>query len=203
MRHGATLALVPLWIGITLSMAPASARAGAWTLPDESRGHRIAPLLLLSRPDIRDDLELPAAMAAEVDKAIDELFSKAAALKGQTGDAALEGRRLVDEGQRAWLETRLSVPQRERLAQLDLRWEGPAAMATRPIVATALDLSDDQKAALARALAECKAQRDKGPEAEQHLATQAMATLNDAQKQRWERMLGRPFHPRATSSAAR
>jgi hypothetical protein len=203
MRHGATLAVVPLWIGIVLSMAPASAHAGGWTLPDESRGHRIAPLLLLSRPDVRDDLQLPAAMVTEVDKAIDDLFRKAAALKGQTGDVALEGRRAVDEGERAWLETRLSVEQRERLAQLDLRWEGPAAMATRPIVAATLDLSDAQKAALAKALADCKAHRDKDHDAEQHLATQAMATLNDGQKQRWERMLGRPFSPRATSSAAR
>jgi hypothetical protein len=76
-------------------------------------------------------------------------------------------------------------------------------MATRPIVAAALDLSEDQKAALAKALADCKARRDHGRDAEQHLATQVMATLSEGQKQRWERMLGRPFHPRATSSAAR
>ena len=201
MRHGATLALVPLWIGIAL--APAPAHAAGWTLPDESRGHRIAPLLLLSRADVRDDLGLPAAMVTEVDRAVEDLFRKAALLKGQTGEAALEGRRAVDEGELAWLESRLSPDQRERLVQLDLRWEGPAALATRPIIAEALALSDDQKAALGKALADCKAHRDKPQEAEKRLATEALATLDDAQKQRWERMLGRPFSPRATSPASR
>ncbi|WP_435008474.1 hypothetical protein P12x_005682 [Tundrisphaera lichenicola] len=203
MRHGATLALIPIGIGIVLSMVSTPAQAAGWTLPDESRGHRIAPLLLLSRPDIRDDLQLPAAMVTEVDRAIDDLFTKAAALKGQTGDAAIEGRRAVDEGERVWLETRLSPEQRERLAQLELQWEGPAAMASRPIVAEALALSDDQKTTLARAVAECRAHKDEGFAAQQALATQAIATLSEGQKLRWERMLGRPFSPRATSSASR
>src|SRR5947209_5792562 len=104
MRQGATFALVPLCLGIMLGPA----LAGPWSLPDESRGVRVAPLLLLSRPDVRDDLQLPAALSPEVDKAIVDLFEKAAALKGKTGEAAVAQRRLVDEGQKTWLEAHLS-----------------------------------------------------------------------------------------------
>jgi len=74
-------------------------------------------------------------------------------------------------------------------------------VATRPSVAEALALSDDQKTTLARTLADHKAHRDPAPEAEQRLNARILATLSDGQKLRWERMLGRPFSPRATASA--
>ena len=51
MRQGTTFALVPLCLGIMLSPAFAG-----WTLPEESRGSRVAPLFLLSRADVREDL---------------------------------------------------------------------------------------------------------------------------------------------------
>jgi len=200
MRLGSTLALVPLWIGIVL--APNSARAGGWALPDESRGHRVAPLLLLSRPDVRDDLRIPAAMADEIDRAIDDLHRKAAALKGKSGEAALEGRRAVDEGEKLWLESHLAPDQVDRLSQLDLRWEGPAALATRPSVAEALSLSGEQRAALARAVADRKVHPEKAREAEDRLAALAISALSDGQKSRWVQMLGRPFIPHAVASAA-
>ena len=166
MRQGATIALVPM---LCLAVIGGSARAGdgagtgtgSWSLPDESRGSRVAPLLLLSRPEVRDDLKIPADQVGEIDRAILDLFARAAALKGKTGQAAIEGRKAVDEGEKAWLEKHLAPDQVDRLWQVDLLWEGPAAMATRPAVAEALALSDEQKAALHAALRERNARKDK------------------------------------------
>ena len=177
---------------------PGPALAGGWTLPDESRGHRVAPLLLLSRPDVRDDLQLPAAMAAEVDRAIDDLHRKAAALKGQTGEAAVDGRRAVDEGQRAWLESHLTPDQRR-----------PAGPARPPLGRPRRHGHPPDRRRGPRPLRRAAGRpgqgrrRLQGPprarasDAEQHLAAQALAVLSDGQKLRWERMLGRPFMPRA------
>ena len=192
MRQGATIALVPLGFSIMLGQA----LAGAWALPDESRGARVAPLLLLSRPEVREDLQLAPEQAAEADKAIADLRHKAAALKGKTGEAAVAQRRLVDDGQKVWLESHLTPEQVDRLAQVDLRWEGPAAMATRPTIADALSLSDEQKAALNRAVLDRNAHRDKTKDAtaaDHQFTLRAMSILSDGQKERWERMLGRPL----------
>ncbi len=198
MRHGATLALVPLWFGIALSPAPAL--AGGWSLPDESQGVRVAPLLLLSRPDVRADLKLNADQAADAGRVIDDLHRKAAALKGRTGAAAVAERKAVDELQKAWLESKLTEDQVDRLAQLDLRWEGVAALATRPAVAESLALSDEQKSALGRAIADHRAKARDTAAAEAQLNTRALTILSDAQKQQWERMLGRSFTPAKTST---
>ena len=201
MRHGATFALVPLCLGIVLSPA----LAGTWSLPDESMGSRVAPLLLLSRPEVREDLQLASNQTADVERAIDDLHRKAAALRGLTGEDAVARRKAVDEGQKAWLETHLTPEQVDRLAQVDLRWEGPAALVTRKPVAEALSLSDEQRAALSRAVAECNIRREKGmsaSEAEHQHNIRAMTVLSEGQKLRWESMLGRPLAVRATASAA-
>jgi hypothetical protein len=192
MRRGATFVLVPLCLGTLLGQA----LAGSWALPDESRGARVAPLLLLSRPEVRDDLQLSADQALEVEKAIDDLHHKAAALKGKTGEAAIAQRKAVDEGQKLWLEKHLTIDQVDRLWQVDLRWEGPAAIATRHTVAEALSLSDEQRAALSRALLERNAHRDKtknAPASEQQFSLRVMSVLSEGQRKRWEQMLGRPL----------
>ena len=203
MRHGSTLRFLAL-CGLALAVAPARARAGgeggaAWALPDESRGARVAPILLLSRPEVQADLRLRPDQAADADRVIADIFRKAAPLRGRTDAAAVEARRVVDDEQRLWLETKLTEDQVGRLGEIDLRWEGIAAIASRPAVAEALSLSDDQRAALARAVAARKAQRalpadrQRDPAAaERHFAQQAEAILNDGQRRHWERMLGRP-----------
>ena len=198
MRQGATFALAPLCFGVMLGQA----LAGSWALPDESRGHRVAPLLLLSRPEVRDDLQLAPDQVLEVEKAIADLHQKAAALKGKTGEAAVAGRRAVDEDQKAWLEKHLTIDQVDRLWQVDLRWEGPAAMATRPSVAEALSLSDEQKAALNRAVVERNAHQANTKDAsaaDHQFNLRALSILSDGQKQRWERMLGRPLVVKAAA----
>lgn len=192
MRHGPTLAaLISLWIvGIALSPA----EAGNWSLPDESQGARIAPMLLLSRADIRADLDLNPEQVAEAEKAVAELYNKAAALRGRTDAEAIAQRGLVDEGQHTWFETKLTEPQRDRLSQLDLRWEGPAAIVSRASVAEALDITADQKATLKKALVERNAAHAKNPaEADRQFTARTMAVLTDVQKQHWTLMLGRSF----------
>ena len=206
MRQGRTFAALVSCVCLVLAIGstPAPALAAGWSLPDESIGTRVAPLLLLSRPEVRDDLRLSSDQSVEVEKAIADLHAKAVALRGLTGEEAIARRRLVDEGQRTWLEAHLTPDQVERLAQLDLGWEGPAAMVTRKPVAEALALSDEQKAALARTIHECNGRREKGmPAAESELehAQRALAILSEGQKARWERMVGRPIAIKATATA--
>jgi hypothetical protein len=200
MRQGATIALVPL---LCLATFGAPSLAGdPWSLPDESRGSRVAPLLLLSRSDVREDLKIAPEQVAEVDKAILDLFEKAKPLKGKTGQAIIEARKAVDEGEKDWLEKHLTPDQIDRLWQVDLLWEGPASMVTRSSVAEALALSDEQKAALHTALRERNAQRDKTKDvvaANHQFGARALTILSDGQKQRWARMVGRPIaHKPAT-----
>jgi hypothetical protein len=193
MRQGMTFALVPL-IGLGILLSPAM--AGSWSLPDESRGTRVAPLFLLSRPEVREDLQLTPDVCKQVEKEIEDLFNKALALRGKTGPEAIAERKLVDEGQKNWLKDHLLPDQVDRLAQIDLRWEGPAAIATRPSVASSLYLSDEQKAALNRAVTDRNAHRDKTKDhhaAEQQLAQRVTSVLSEGQKQSWEKMLGRPL----------
>jgi hypothetical protein len=195
MRQGTTFALVPL-IGLGILLSPALAGSGSWSLPDESRGSRVAPLFLLSRPEIREDLGLTADVSQQVDKEIEDLYAKAAAIRGKTGAEAIAQRKLVDESQKAWLESHLAPDQVDRLAQIDLRWEGPAAIATRPSIASTLALSDEQKAALSKAMLERNTHRDKAKDhhaAEQQFHQRVMSVLSEGQKQAWERMLGRPL----------
>jgi hypothetical protein len=203
MRQGATFALVPL---LCLATLGGSSQAKDWSLPDESRGSRVAPLFLLSRPDVREDLRIAPDQVAEIDKAIVDLFEKAAALKGKTGQAAIEARKAVDEGEKAWLEKHLAPDQIDRLWQVDLLWEGPASIVTRPTVAEALALSDEQKAALHTALRERNAMRDKTKDiaaANHQFGARALTILSKGQKERWADMVGHPIgHKPATPTAA-
>ena len=165
-------------------------------MPDDSRGSRVAPLLLLSRPEVRDELKIPAAQVDEVNRAIADLHHQAATLKGKTGEAAVLARKAVDEGQAAWLEAHLTPDQVDRLWQIDLSWEGPAAMTTRPKVAEALALSDEQKAALATALRERNARKARPkdiPAANHQFGERVLSILDDGQKLRWTKMVGHPI----------
>ncbi len=201
MRRGWTLALVSICLG---ALGASPSHAGGWGLPDESKGFRVAPLLLLSRPDVRDDLRCTPELAAEADRAIADFHGQAAGLKGRSDAAARLERRTIDERQWMWIELHLDDAQRDRLGQLDLRWEGPAAIITRPAVAEALSLSDAQKADLARLIAERNADRARDAAgAEGRFEPRAVAVLDPGQKLRWDRMIGRPFVPKALASAER
>jgi hypothetical protein len=203
MRHGSTLvALVGLSLGF---VACSSALAGVPPLPDEARGTRVAPLLLLSRPDVRAELNLSPEQAADAEKAIEDLHQKAVAIKGRKDKAAIELRRLVDEGQKQFLDEKLTPDQRDRLLQVDLRWEGPAALTTRKAIADSLALTEAQLTALKRAVHDRDAQRDSGQDpaiADRLLTTRALGILTDDQKRMWDRMLGKPLTGKPASASA-
>jgi hypothetical protein len=176
--------------------ATGTAHAADYYLSEERLGLRTVPLLLLSRPDVRADLALNGEQSVAAESAIDQLYRKAEALRGK-GDTpdVVAARRALDLAQEQWFETHLSETQRARLDQIDLQWEGPAALA-RPTVAASLALTADQRRHLATAIAERRRQRQAGrirPEDEHHLAEQVLGLLTEPQKSAWKAMLGRPI----------
>jgi hypothetical protein len=137
-------------------------------------------------------------------QAVSTIHAKAAELRGMTGVKALAGRRAIDEEQRKWIDSRLSEVQRKRIIQIDLQWEGPAALVTRPAVADALSLSDEQRTKLKQAVAESSRKRALGEAIggiEAALARQTLETLARPQRESWKAMLGRPFQPRLADAA--
>ena len=205
MRQGSTLALVA---SFCLAYLLGSSRAGAgdevaiptaWTLPDGLRGRRVAPILLLSRPEVQAELHMKPDQVADATRVIADAHSKALQLKGRKDQAVLELRRAVDEEQRIWLETKLAEDQVGRLSEIDLQWEGVAAIISRPAVSDSLSLSPDQRATLLRAFDDLKKHQSRSDgwerdpaAADRHFTQQVFSTLSDGQRKRWEKMLGRP-----------
>jgi hypothetical protein len=177
--------------------APAPATAQAFRLSDARLGTRTAPLLLLSRPEIQADLKLSAQQAAAAQGAIADLHRQAEALRGRgDGQDAAAARRAIDEAQQRFLASNLSEDQQARLLQIDLQWEGPSALASRPSVIETVGLDDRQVAALrARLLAAMRdpaASRDPLDRARQALL-HAREILSEDQQARWLSLLGRPL----------
>lgn len=171
-------------------------------LPDERLGIRTAPLLLLSRADVRADLGLSVEQSAKAETALADLYVRGTAIRGQKGARAVAARRAIDEAEAVWFKDNLTASQRVRMTQIDLQWEGPSALIGRPVVADTLTLTTDQRAALAKAVDERDAVRAvrKSPGAEEEkLAKTALSLLDPTQKERWRLMLGHPFTPRLAS----
>lgn len=219
MRQGTTRLVGPLALLLLVGVPAASVRAQSPgptpppaqvapgqvpMLPDERLGIRTVPLLLLSRPDVRADLGLDERQTADALRAIADLHARAAALRGRPDADAVAARRAVDEAQRAWLEANLSAPQRDRLVQVDLQWEGPSSLVSRPIVADTLALTPEQRAAIRKAVGEHFQARARGtgPVDEKALSLSVLGTLSPAQRDRWKAMLGRPFVPRLAARPA-
>ena len=180
-----------------------STSQGSAPLPDDRLGVRTAPILLLSRPDVRADLGLNPRLAEEAEMALSDLYVRAAALKGKSGAQAVAARQAIDDAQRRWFQSELTLQQRNRLVQIDLQWEGPSALVSRPVVADTLDLSPDQRAALADAVKKRREARSRpGPAQadEPALTRQALAVLTPSQRELWRSMLGQPFVPRLASA---
>src|SRR5262249_44980760 len=68
-------------------------------LPETRLGVRTAPILLLSRDEIRADLRLSEAQIKAADVEISSLYAQAAQIKGKSGADAVRARRAVDEAQ--------------------------------------------------------------------------------------------------------
>jgi len=178
---------------------PSHVSAGSDGLPDDRLGRRTAPLLLLSRDDVRQDLGLTQPQGTEVDKAIIEFYSRAWELKGKKGPAADAERKKIDQEQVTWINTHLTAKQRARLIQVDLWWEGPSALVSRPLVGENVGLSVDQRSALIAAVKTRDADRGQksfSMAAEDALWSATKKTLSPAQIERYEAMLGQRFRPR-------
>lgn len=188
-----------------LVVAGASQSRAGDGLPDARRGIRTTPILLLTRADVRAELRLSPEQEADAEQAIADLQEKALALKGRNDAEAVAARGEVDAASRAWIERRLTPVQRDRLIQLDLRWEGASAVITRPVVAESLALTDEQRVVLSRAVAQKNQSRGAGPatEADEEAFTRLVHDqLTEAQDRRWQAILGPPFAFRSAPRTA-
>lgn len=195
----------PLALALLLIARPPVA-VGGEGLPDSRLGIRTAPLLLLSRGDVRDELKLTPEQVADSERTIADLHEKAAELKGRNDAEAVAARGEIEAASRAWLLRALTPAQRDRLTQLDYQWEGPSAVITRAFVAESLGLSDAQRRALAEAVAERDRRRAGGPPVpadEERLARAVVEQLTEAQQRRWRSVLGPAAPFRAAAGPAR
>jgi hypothetical protein len=193
MRQGSTIASSVIAIGVTFGGLTLSGRCGEPF--DDRLGIRTVPLYLLMRSDVQADLKLEANQVSDTVRAAEALHAKALGLKGKVGAGIVAARRAVDESQSQWLSAHLTPQQLERLGQIDLQWEGAAAMLNRPVVTEYLSLTPAQRGRLAELVANGRRQRAQRPWtlAEQtNLTRQAISVLSDRQKELWIHVLGRP-----------
>lgn len=204
-RHGLTR--VALGFSILASLAT-SVLGGEYYLSDARLGEKTAPLLLLSRADVQADLGLTPEQTASAEATIDELYTRAESLRGKPNSPeVIAERRAIDTAQAHWIATRLSARQQDRLIQIDLQWEGPAALVTRRVVQEALSLTPEQlrilsqaSAAYRRAVHEGHQPGNNGPEHE--FAKTTLSTLTAEQQDRWRIMLGKPLDVKVASKPA-
>ncbi len=203
-RQGWTVLPALVWAAFVLGseLLPSAVRAGEWMLPDNRQGIRTAPLLLLSRPDVQADLQLDESQILGARQTINELTRRAQALKGRSGATVVSERRAIDEAQVDWLGKNLTGNQLVRLRQIELQWEGPAAMLSRPMVAEYLKLTAEQRQALARIIAERNGARVRGQSAPlpgRAFNQRAQSVLSRTQQELWTNLLGAPLRFASTS----
>lgn len=183
---------------------PAVARTAAWQLPDDRIGVRTAPILLLSRDDVARDLKLTEEQRSRAWEMIDELGLQAARIKGRNDKDALVLRRKIDQAQLEWISRELSPEQTARLNQIDLQWEGPAALVSRPQIAQTVHLTEDQKRKIAEILAATGA---KGRTIElagrADLLRKVFRELDETQQQTWRSLVGPDFFAVPRTASAR
>lgn len=181
---------------LVAGVLPSSPSWGEEPLPDSRFGHRTAPLMLLSRPDVRADLGLGPNQIEEAQYAIAALHAKAAALRGKSGPDVVKARERIDAEEQRWLKAHLTEVQYARLHQIDLQWEGTSAIVSRNAISNRLQLSKSQFDQIAQAVARRNHERDSGaedPGREAHLKRAVVAVLNETQREEWARMVGHPF----------
>ena len=105
-----------------------------------------------------------------------------------------------------WLESHLTETQLRRLDEIDLQWEGPPALISRPLIGDRLALTPTQRTNLKHVIDEHdkkRAERGFRMDLEEHLAHQTLAILNTEQRKSWKSMLGRPFVPKLATRRGR
>jgi hypothetical protein len=193
MRHGWTVVPALVFLGLELLQSSPLAH-GAEPL-DDRLGIRTAPIFLLTRADIQSDLKIDPKLAAASRHVATTLRHRASALKGTKLPAMVAARRAIDEEMSQWLITNLKPEQLDRLDQIDLQWEGPAAMLTRPFYEETLSLTREQREKLTNVLTEARSQRAQGMwtyEDHHELTRKALTILSEKQRHLWVRILGEP-----------
>lgn len=211
--------LLLAWI-VTGFGSPLGGQAGAEepvsAIPDEALGVPFAPILLLTRSDVRSDLRMTDEQTSRALETVRILRLQAASLRGRTKADVVAGLKGLDASERRWLKENLTPEQQVRLSQLDLQWEGAGALVRRPIVADSIGLDATQRQALQTAVAVRDASRRQSPDAaetpqaqaakilaaEKVLGKTTLGLLTDAQKQRYHAMLGRPCEFKTSTAAA-
>lgn len=197
MRQGWTpmvAGLLAVGLGLSLAVGLGSASSaqspspagpsGDLILPDSMLGNQVAPMLLLTRPEVRAELGLTAEQAESARKTLASLRAQAQSIRGQGNDpAAIARRRAIDEVQTRWLQDNLDPEQTLRLGQVDLQWQGPWAL-SRSLAAEMLGLSDEQANKVRRLLADA-------PTASTTI-DRVIDVLTPAQRERWKNLLGKP-----------
>jgi hypothetical protein len=193
MRHGWTAVPALVVVGVGLLHCTGLAR-GDEPL-DDRLGIRTAPIFLLTRSDIQSDLKIDPKLAAACRHVATGIRHKASALKGAKFPAIVAARRSIDEEMSQWLITNLSPQQLERLEQVELQWEGPAAMLTHPFYAESLSLTREQRERLTGFLTEARAYRAQGRwtyDDHHELTRKALIVLSEQQRHLWVQILGEP-----------
>jgi hypothetical protein len=197
-------------VGFSLALAAMSGLAFGGDVLDDRLGIRTVPLFLLLRADIQDDLHLDSKQISICKKEAQALFERALQVRGVTGQGAEAARRDLNARQTHWLQAALQPAQLARLEKIDLQWEGARAMLSRPFLDDSLNLSEQQRQKVKELVQAAEAKRATGPWLyEQHteLTRQAIAVLNEHQKELWIHLLGPPCQFRigqpAVSSAAK
>jgi hypothetical protein len=198
MRHGSTLAIAFFALG---ALTPVALGGEPF---DDRLGIRTVPIYLLMRSDVQADLKLDPNQVAEAHRAAARLYAKALTLRGKVGAGAVAARRVLDDEESHWLSSHLAPPQLDRLGQIDLQWEGAAAMLNRPVVAEYLSLTAEQQQRVAQVVAEGRSQRVQSPwTSADHVnhTRRAIAVLTDKQKDLWIHVLGPPCRFAITANA--
>jgi hypothetical protein len=191
MRHGWTI--YPILFVSVVAVGGFMPRAEGSEPTDDRLGERTVPILLLVRTDVQVDLKLSPDQVVACHRAAKAFQHRASRLIGRKDPAVVAARREIDEELTQWLTQQLSPQQLSRLEQVDLQWEGAAAMLNRPFLDNALNLSPDQKKQVGGYLAEGKAQRARGAwtyNDHVNLTRKAIAVLTDVQRDLWIRLLG-------------
>jgi hypothetical protein len=195
MRAGGRLVFALTVLG-GLSVLGSTRIAAAGEPLDDRLGIRTVPLFLLFRSDIQKDLRFDPAQINELNRFAAELYGKALSLKGKVGPGVIAARRAIDEEESNWMSSHLRPDQRERLGQIDLQWEGPSALLSRPVVAEYLGMTSEQQEQVARIYRDAKKERvTQGPWTyEEHIeiTRKSIALLSEKQRHLWAKVLGRP-----------
>src|SRR5262249_38457901 len=91
----------------------------------------------------------------------------------------------------------------KRLIEIDLQWEGPSALISRPIITDHIGVTPEQKASLVQAVAAYSQKRSQSGDLREsvgQLAQQTKAILTSEQLERWYAMPGRRFTPQLSDS---